>query len=251
MRTLYLRFYEELNDFLPPERCKTEFLHSIARNASIKDVIESLGVPHTEVELILVNGVSVDFSYRVRNNDRISVYPVFESLDISPLLCLREQPLRTSRFVLDSNLGRLSRYLRLLGFDSLYRNDFNDAEVAEIASRQHRIVLTRDRMLLRRKIISHGYFVRSVLPRQQVKEVLRRFDLFRAIAPFSRCIRCNGALADVAKEEISERLEPLTQEHYDVFKMCTGCGRIYWQGSHQNNAQRLLEELTAPEVDGL
>ncbi|MGR9114674.1 MAG: Mut7-C RNAse domain-containing protein [Gammaproteobacteria bacterium] len=249
MRTLYLRFYEELNDFLPPDRYKTGFSYTIDRNASVKDVIESLGVPHTEVELILVNGASVDFSYLVQHNDRISVYPVFESLDISPLLRLRDKPLRTPRFVLDSNLGRLARYLRLLGFDCLYRNDYNDSEVAEIASRQQRIVLTRDRMLLRRKIISHGYFVRAVQPREQVKEVLRRFDLYRTIAPFSRCIRCNGSLSAVAKERIVERLEPLTQKHYDDFKMCVSCGRIYWQGSHQNKARRLLAELTVPEAN--
>ena len=249
MRTLFLRFYEELNDFLPPERRKIEFRHTIDRNASVKDVIESLGVPHTEVELILVNGESVDFSYCVQHNDRISVYPLFESLDISPLLRLRDKPLRTPRFVLDSNLGRLARYLRLLGFDCLYRNDYSDAEVAEIASRQQRIVLTRDRTLLRRKIITHGYFVRAVLPREQVKEVMKRFDLYRAVVPFSRCIRCNGPLSDVDKDQIVERLEPLTQKHYHDFKMCGNCGQIYWQGSHQHRARLLLEEFTNPDAD--
>ena len=211
-------------------------------------MIESLGVPHTEVELILVNGQSVDFSYVVRNDDRISVYPVFESLDIGSLLRLRDKPLRTPRFVLDSNLGRLARYLRLLGFDCLYRNDYSDAEVAEIASRQQRIVLTRDRTLLRRKIITHGYFVRAVLPREQVKEVLKRFDLYRAIVPFSRCIRCNGPLSEVDKDQIVERLEPLTQKHYHDFKMCGSCGQIYWQGSHQHRARLLLTEFTGPDV---
>ncbi|MGR9052502.1 MAG: Mut7-C RNAse domain-containing protein [Gammaproteobacteria bacterium] len=241
MRTLYLRFYEELNDFLPPERRKVEFSHTIMRKASVKDVIESLGVPHTEVELILVNGESVDFSYCVENRDRISVFPMFESLDIGPVLKLRDKPLRTPRFVLDSNLGRLARYLRLLGFDCLYRNDYADAEVAEIGASCHRIVLTRDRTLLRRKIITHGYFVRAVEPKEQVREVLRRLDLYRAVAPFSRCIRCNGELSPVDKEAIVHRLEPLTKKYYRDFKICKDCGRIYWQGSHYGKASRLLE----------
>ncbi|WP_305906620.1 Mut7-C RNAse domain-containing protein [Methylomarinum sp. Ch1-1] len=249
MPTLHLRFYEELNDFLRPEQRKTEFLHTLNRNASVKDVIESLGVPHTEVELILVNGVSVDFSYAVQDNDRISIYPQFESLDISPLLRLRDKPLRQPRFVVDSNLGRLARYLRLLGFDCLYRNDYRDVEVAEIANRQRRIVLTRDRLLLRRKIITHGYFVRASLPREQVKVILRRFDLYRAVKPFSRCMRCNSVLVDVNKKQVLERLEPLTREHYRDFKRCDRCGQVYWRGSHYDRAQLLLKELIESEPD--
>ena len=247
LSTLCLRFYEELNDFLPPERRKVQFHYSLERKASIKDVIESLGVPHTEVELILVNGRSVDFSYGVQHNDHISVYPVFESIDISPLLKVRNKPLRDCRFVLDCNLGRLARYLRLLGFDCLYRNDFADAEIADIGSRQHRIVLTRDRRLLHRKIITHGYFVRSDQPRRQVKEVLQRFDLHRLVAPFTRCSRCNGLVSVVPKDQIEERLEPLTRIHYDDFRMCDNCGQIYWQGSHQNNARELIQEFIEPD----
>ncbi|GAB4290319.1 MAG: Mut7-C RNAse domain-containing protein [Methylophaga sp.] len=243
MTTLYFRFYEELNDFLPPQHRKTAFQHDIDRNASVKDVIESLGVPHPEVELILVNGEAVDFAYQVRDGDRISVYPVFESMNISPLLRLRDKPLRDPRFVVDSNLGKLTRYLRLLGFDCLYRNDYSDADVAEIAARKHRIVLTRDRTLLRRKIISHGYFVRAVLPRQQTREVLRRFDLYRLATPFSRCANCNGSLSPVAKADIDDKLEPLTREHYHEFRICDLCGQIYWQGSHYQRALTLLEAL--------
>ncbi len=248
MSILYLRFYEELNDFLPLARRRTQFQYAIERKASVKDVIEALGVPHTEVELILVNGESVDFSHAVQHNDRISVYPIFESIDISPLLKVREKPLRNCRFVADSNLGRLARYLRLLGFDCLYRNDYQDAEIAEIAHGQHRIVLTRDRMLLRRKIITHGYFVRSDQPRQQVKEVLRRFDLYRLVAPHTRCTRCNGPLVAIPKAQIEERLAPLTRKHFDDFWICQNCGQIYWQGSHQDDTQRLLQEFMDSKV---
>ena len=136
----------------------------------------------------------------------------------------------------------------MLGFDCLYRNDYSDADVAEIASRQQRIVLTRDRTLLRRRIITYGYFVREVRPRGQVKEILRRFDLYQVVVPFSRCIRCNGLLSGVAKDEIIEHLEPLTQQHYDDFKTCNSCGQIYWRGSHQNRARVLLAELTDPNA---
>jgi uncharacterized protein with PIN domain len=195
------------------------------------------------VDIILVNGESVDFSCIVQDGDRISVYPVFESLDVSPLVRLRPTPLRLPAFVLDSNLGRLARYLRLLGFDSLYQNDYDDQTVANIADQQQRIVLTRDRALLQRKIITRGYFVREVRPRPQVKEVLARFDLYRLVDPFKRCIRCNGDLQAVDKQAIEERLEPKTRQYFDTFRMCTSCGQIYWQGSHHARSLRLIDEL--------
>ena len=244
MAQVELRFYEELNDFLAPALRKVAFLHAFSRRASVKDMIESFGVPHTEVDIILVNGHSVDFAYIVQDGDRISIYPVFESLDISPLVRLRPAPLRSPAFVLDSNLGRLARYLRLLGFDCLYQNDFDDETVATIADQEQRIVLTRDRALLQRKIITRGYFVREVRPRLQVKEVLARFDLYRLVKPFSRCIRCNGDLQTVDKQAIEGRLEPKTRKYFNSFKICTTCEQIYWQGSHHARSLRLIEDLT-------
>ena len=247
MARVQLRFYEELNDFLSPALRKVAFSHTFDRRASVKDMIESFGVPHTEVDIILVNGESVDFSCIVQDGDRISVYPVFESLDISPLLRLRPAPLRSPAFVLDSNLGRLARYLRLLGFDCLYQNDFDDETVASIAAREQRTVLTRDRALLQRKVITRGYFVREVRPRPQVKEVLARFDLYRLVTPFSRCIRCNGDLQVTDKQAIENRLEPKTRKYFDTFRMCTDCGQIYWQGSHHARSLQLIAELTKPQ----
>ena len=244
MARVQLRFYEELNDFLAPARRKVEFSHDFNRRASVKDMIESFGVPHTEVDIILVNGDSVDFSYIVQDGDRLSIYPVFESLDVSPLVRLRPAPLRSPAFVLDSNLGRLARYLRLLGFDCLYQNDYGDETVASLADREQRIVLTRDRALLQRKIITRGYFVREVRPRLQVKEVLARFDLYRRVAPFSRCVRCNGDLQTVDKQTIEDQLEPKTRQYFENFRICTACGQIYWQGSHHARSLRLIEALT-------
>ncbi len=242
MPTVELRFYEELNDFLSPNLHKRSFRHHLLRETSVKDLIESFGVPHTEVELILVDGNSVDFRHRVRAGERISVYPMFESMDISPLLRLRPRPLRVPKFVLDANLGRLARYLRLLGFDCLYRNDYADAEVADIALRQNRTVLTRDKALLQRSIITHGYFVRAVEPKRQVTEVLRRFDLFNCTASFTRCSHCNGLLHAVDKAAIEHRLKPKTRKYYDEFRQCSDCGRLYWPGSHFERANALIKQ---------
>ena len=226
------RFYEELNDFLPPGCRKQTLGYCFNGHPGIKDCIEAQGVPHTEVELLIVNGMSVDFSYRLQDRDRVAVYPMFESFDITPVLKLREEPLRRTAFVVDVNLGKLARRLRLLGFDALYSNRYHDAEVADIAAAEKRIVLTRDRRLLYAKRITHGYWVRSVYPEEQTQEVLRRFDLCGQIHPFRRCLMCNGLLKPVDKAEILHRLEPKTKLYYDVFFTCADCGRIYWEGSH-------------------
>jgi len=240
----WFRFYEELNDFLPATRRKRRFPHAFTRRASIKDMIEALGIPHTEIEVILVNGASVDFSYIVHDGDDISVYPMFESLDIRPLLRLRPEPLRRPRFVLDTHLGRLARYLRLLGFDCLYRNDYHDGELARISSEQQRTLLTRDRILLQRRVVTRGYFIRATQPLQQAIEVLRRFDLCGDIRPLSRCIRCNGPLEDADKDAIRARLEPKTRRYYRRFRICADCGQIYWRGSHFGKMTRLIETIT-------
>ena len=241
MVVVTFRFYAELNDFLPPTKRQRSFTYALELSASVKDIIEALGVPHTEVDLILVNGQSVDFTYSVQDGDHISVYPVFESLDISPLVRVRPHPLRESRFVLDVHLGRLAAYLRLFGFDTLYRNNYSDDELAQISSSQNRILLTRDRGLLKRSIVTHGYCLRTTNPRQQLAAVLRRFDLFAAIKPFRRCLRCNGKLQPVDKAEIIDLLPPKTREYYDEFHRCAGCGHIYWKGLHYERMQQFIE----------
>jgi hypothetical protein len=240
-----LRFYEELNDFLPPERRKVPFSHEFQRRASIKDMIEALGVPHTEIDLILVNGDSVDFSYIVRDGDRISVYPTFEALDILPVSRVRPRPLRVMRFVLDVHLGKLARYLRLLGFDALYRNDYDDAELANLASLERRILLTRDRDLLKRAVVTHGYYVRATDPRRQVEEIMDRLDLYRVMQPFQRCVRCNGLLAAAPKHRIVDRLPPETRRQVEDFWECGACGQLYWEGSHAANIRRFIDHLRA------
>lgn len=245
-----IRFYAELNDFLPVRRRQVAFEHALRERASVKHVVETLGVPHTEVELILVDGESVDFAYQVSDGERISVYPVFESFDVGPLVRVRPQPLRATRFVLDVHLGKLAGYLRMLGFDTLYRNDYHDDELADISRGESRILLTRDRGLLKRSAVTHGYLLRESAPRAQLAEVIRRFDLAAATAPFTRCLRCNGVLDRVSKAAIEHRLLPKTRRYYDEFAICRACGRIYWKGSHYGDMQRRLERTLAPDVEG-
>ena len=246
----FFRFYAQLNDFLPAAKRQIAFSHSFQGRVSIKHLIEALGVPHPEVDLVLVDGQSVGFSYLVQDGDRISVYPVFETIDITPLVRVRTRPLREPRFVLDTHLGRLAAYLRMLGFDTLYRNDYADEELAQIAGREGRNLLTRDRGLLKRCAVTHGYCVRETASRRQVVEVLRRFDLFQAVTPFVRCIRCNTSLQPVAKEAISHRLPPKTRQYYDEFLVCHGCDRIFWKGSHYQRMQQFIEGVMeqSPQV---
>ncbi len=194
MRQALFRFYSELNDFLPPERKFRDSVLSFFTNTSVKDAIEAFGVPHTEVDLVLVNGESVDFSRAVGDGDRVSVYPVFEALDISPIERVRPTPLRVTRFVLDVHLGRLAAYLRMLGFDTLYSNTATDQELARLSADEGRILLTRDWGLLKRSVVTHGHAVRATASREQVAEIVERFDLAGSIQPFVRCLRCNGLL---------------------------------------------------------
>jgi len=243
MSYVQLRFYAELNDFLRDAQKKTRFKHELNRRTSVKDLIESLGVPHTEVEIILANGKSVDFSYIVKQQDDLSIYPMFESVDVTPLLKLRDAPLRDTRFVLDCHLGRLARYLRQFGFDTLYRNDYADDELAHTSASEHRILLTRDRSLLKRSIITHGYFVREFDPRKQLDEVIRRFDLRNQIIPFGRCTRCNGMVEVVNKAAVEHLLEPKTRRYFDDFWQCTSCGQVYWEGSHVKHMIKLTDEV--------
>lgn len=237
------RFYAELNDFLPANRRSVRFLHEPEGNPSVKDSIEALGIPHTEVDLILVNERSVDFGHRLQHGDRLSVYPVFESVDISSLVRVRPAPLREIRFVLDAHLGRLACYLRMLGFDTLYSNEFNDEGLAQISSEEKRILLTKDRGLLKRNLVTHGYCVRSSHPREEVVEILKRFDLFKLVKPFDRCLRCNALLGTVSKEEVLEDLPPRVRQEQEEFRRCRGCGQIYWKGSHFERMRSFLEHV--------
>jgi uncharacterized protein with PIN domain len=243
MKTVTFRFYEELNDFLPKVKRKIRFEHKFMDRTSIKDMIESLGVPHTEIDLILVNGNSVDFSYIINDRDDISVYPVFESLDISDVQHLRAEPLRHKKFILDVHLGTLARYLRMIGFDTKYKNDYDDNEIVDISLNEKRTILTRDIGILKRNEVAHGYWIRSLYPESQLREVTERFNLKNQIREFERCLNCNAELKEIDKEKIIHRLPLKVKKRQNNFWYCKNCDKIYWRGSHYDKMKALIDKL--------
>jgi len=235
------RFYAQLKDFLAPERARNGVEHRFDGNPAIKDVIEALGIPHTEVKRIVVNGETVDFTYRLQDADRVSVYPAFSSADFRD--SFNDGSDGEPRFILDVHLGKLASYLRLLGFDTLYENNYDDPDLARISSDEGRILLTRDLGLLKRSLVTQGYFVRNTDPPQQLVEVMRHYQLSQAPRPFHRCLNCNGLLAVVDKAVIVDRLPPRTRLHFDEFHICQSCQKLYWKGSHFQNLQAFLERI--------
>jgi len=230
--TAHFRFYAELNNFLAPWHRQRTFSHPLSRDATVKHMIEALGVPHTEVELICVNGVPVDFSHRLQDEERVSVYPAFSSIDIHTSVRLRPEMESPGRFIADAHLGLLAKSLRMLGFDVLYRNDYSDAEVARIAAEEDRVVLTRDRDLLIRKEIVRGCYLHAVDVETQMAEVIVRFKLAPHVRAFSRCLTCNGELRAVDKQEVAHRVPHHSRQFYEHFFECAGCAQVYWEGSH-------------------
>jgi uncharacterized protein with PIN domain len=238
-----IRCYAELNDFLPRERRQVAFEHEWDGRVSVQDLLEGLGVPHGEVDLLLVNGESSGFDRLVEDGDRVAAFPVFESFDIASETNVRAEPLRETRFVLDVHLGRLAALLRLVGFDALYRRDLTDPELADISVSTKRILLSRDRALLKRRIVTHGYWIRSTAPARQLAEVIRQFDLARTARPFTRCTVCNGIMTVASREEVADRVPPRSRQIYDDDRRCLDCGRVYWKGTHYTRLSRLLEAV--------
>ncbi len=243
MPSVMLRFYEELNDFLPTGKRRRDFALACRPESSVKSVIEDLGVPHTEVDLLLVNGRSVGFDERLQDGDRVSVYPRFESFDIGPTSKVRPEPLRQTRFALDVHLGKLARLLRMFGFDSSYRAPLEDGELVRQALKEQRIVLSRDRGLLKRRAVTHGYLVRSEIPRVQAVEIIGRFDLSRRISLFSRCMSCNAPLQNVEKSVVRTMLPAFVSDNHEQFSRCPGCAKLYWQGTHWEHMKRLADDV--------
>jgi uncharacterized protein len=242
-RSVEVRVYAELNDFLPPDRRSVTFRQPLGLRQTVKDLIEATGIPHTEVDAVIIDGTSVGFDHRPGHDDLISVYPIFESIDIRPILRLRPEPLRNTRFVVDSNLGGLARHLRMLGFDAVFRNDFADDEIARISASEKRVLLTRDVAVLKRKEITHGYYVRATDPVEQASEIVRRFDLAGSLRSLSRCLECNEPLEAVAVEEVRDLLPEAPLREHNTFSRCRVCGRVYWPGSHYSRMRKRIDEI--------
>ncbi|MCF8239913.1 MAG: Mut7-C ubiquitin/RNAse domain-containing protein [Melioribacteraceae bacterium] len=234
------RFYEELNDFLKPILRKKTFEFEFKGNPSVKDVIEAIGVPHTEIDLILVDGKSVGFDHILKDKSQVSVYPVFESFDISKVTHLRSKPLRDKKFILDVHLGKLALSLRILGINSIYKNNIDDKQIIKIALSESRTILTRDLGILKNGNVTHGYYVRETNTDNQVREIINRFQLNNFINPLSRCLKCNNPLEVIDKEKIEHLLQPNTKKHFHDFYYCSVCEKVYWRGSHYQNIMKKL-----------
>ena len=231
MSTAYFLFHGRLKDFLHRDQRERQIVVDFQGRQSIKHLAESLGVPHLEIGQIQVNGRDMALEWITQDGDQVEIFPVKNGCLVEP------------RFLLDCHLGRLTAHLRMLGFDCLYQNDYEDLNMAEIVQREGRILLTRDRRLLMRKIILHGYCLRSLNSLEQLTEVIERFELIDKIQPFHRCLRCNHPLEAVDKDTILDRLEPLTKQYFDTFHICPDCGQIYWKGSHYEKMQNLIEQI--------
>nr|WP_242689317.1 Mut7-C ubiquitin/RNAse domain-containing protein [Pedobacter sp. SYSU D00535] len=240
MPTASFCFYDSLNDFLPASARERWLDYPFLHTQSVKDIIEAIGVPHPEIGFILLNGSPVAFEARVREADRVEVYPVHKTFGFDSILF---SPPQVYQFVLDVHLGKLARLMRLLGFDTLYTNTYTDAEIVAIAERENRIVLTRDVGLLKQKSVKWGYWLRSQNTREQLQEVIAYWQLKAAFREFERCLQCNGKLQPVDKQQVLHKLPPKTREFFQEFFQCRCCQKVYWKGSHYDRMQALVREL--------
>lgn len=244
------RFYAELNDFLPAARRQREVAYDFDGSPSVKDAIEAQGIPHPEVDLIVVGDASVGFDYRLRDGDRVAVYPVFEAIDVSPVTRLRARPLRDTRFVADVHLGKLARLLRLLGFDTVCDPEAGDAAIVETQQREKRVILTRDRELLKSNGVTHGYWVRATDPDEQLDEVVARFDLARSADPFTRCLVCNGVIEPADVDAAPSQAPPRVRRRHTEFFRCADCRRLYWKGTHYDRLAAVVRRVTSGGEEG-
>jgi len=244
MATVTFIFHNYLQQLLKKKfRAVSLLVHHFDRRASVKDVIESLGIPHPVIDGLTVNGSEAGFDQILLDNDTVEATPL--TAPVNPFIptILRPVPLKKIAFVVDVNAGKLALFLRMLGFDTMYGNEIGDRSLAEISRSENRILLSRDIDLLKRKIVMHGYLLRQQGPREQLIEVMRLYDLSSKVKPLSRCIPCNGLLVPASKESIMDQLEPLTRKYYHSFHICESCGKIYWPGSHQKKINGFINEI--------
>lgn len=236
-------FIGELEHFLPLHKRGASLVVAFQGQPSLKHMIEDQGIPHTQVGMVRVNSAPETLSYHLHPGDLVEVHPVAPEDSQPGGKGAPDTQNEAPRFILDNHLGRLAVYLRMLGFDCRYRNDYQDDELAQVACQEGRILLTRDRRLLMRKIVSQGYWCKSQDPRTQLLEIVQRYNLAGKITPFRRCLRCNTLLQSVSKTDILDRLQPLTIRYYNDFALCPGCQQIYWKGTHYEHMRGIIAEV--------
>jgi uncharacterized protein with PIN domain len=235
-----IRCYAELNDFLPTDTRQKDLTITLKTAVTVAEALELLGIPLSEVDLVLVNSEPVERDHRLHHHDLVSIYPTFETFNIGSLKTTQKQPLRITRFILDAHLGKLAKYLRMLGFDTLYRNDFGDNEIIQIAQQENRIILSRDKLLLKSTGVDHGYYVRSIEKHEQLVEIVKKFDLYSQFNSFSRCMTCNALLQKKIRSEVREMVNPETFAAFNEFFFCPDCRKVFWKGSHFERMERLI-----------
>jgi uncharacterized protein with PIN domain len=242
-QTAFFRFFQSLNDFLPRALQEKQIDYAFEGTPAIKDAIEAIGIPHTEVDIVIVNNAAVNFTYKLYGNDIVQVYPANANVVVSKEYSLIPDVNFPLAFIADVHLGKLTKTLRILGFDTLFNNQFSDTTIAEIAEKEQRIILTRDVGLLKRKSIKWGYWLRSQVLRLQLKEVINRYNLLPKILLFTRCLSCNGKIEEVSKEMVKDQIPPNTVLYFEEFYQCTCCKKIYWKGSHYENMLDMVKSI--------
>lgn len=234
------RFYGSLNDFIAVSERNRWISYDFQGKPAVKDAIEALGVPHPEVKAILLNNSAVGFEHHLHPQQRVEVYPA----EVLPALPESSQlgghATGEEKFILDVHLGKLTKSLRMLGFDCHYENMLSDQEIVAAAEKENRIVLTRDVGLLKRKLVRRGYWLRSQNPDEQLGEVINYFKLKNKCKPLTRCLACNGLIEEVSKENVMDKLLPKTRQHFHEFFQCRSCRQVYWKGSHYERMQESI-----------
>jgi len=246
IRNIIFSFHGDLSRFLSGDRQKKGFTYRVKGRPTIKDTIEALGVPHTEVDVIVANGQPVDFHYQSQDKDRVGVYPDAEKARRQNIIPLKPKIPSKPKFICDVHLGKLCRYLRLCGFDTLYDERYSDLQMIRVGAKEKRILLTRDIGLLKNKRIYFGYFIRNIDPQKRIKEVVSQFRLRDKIVPFKICTKCNGRLKRVAKKDVLNQLPPKVKKYYRVFHRCLKCQKVYWKGSHYERLQEAINQILKP-----
>ncbi|MCP4760952.1 MAG: hypothetical protein GY870_04160 [archaeon] len=240
---IFIQFERHFDFFLTNNKKSSQFVYCLNRKASIKDIIESLGVPHTEVGHLDFNNQEIDFSYIPVSQGVLTVHAIHLPFNVMIPSVLRPMPFNNIKFIADINVIKLGRLLILLGFDVNYSSHYSDNKIADIAEKECRIVLTRDTDLLKRKKIIFARRVKANLPYDQLIEVINFFGLQKLILFFSRCSACNIKLEIVEKNDVIHLLEPKTKKYFDNFFQCPQCKKIFWKGSHYENIQKQLSSL--------